>query len=239
MNKKNYNFNKDCYINKSNLNIIPFIPEKEPEEIKVTEELYIKLFIKDDKIKYNDLKISNIGIYSITRPDMATKICKEIHKLMNTFDVTITDALGNVGGMTMSLAKHFTKINTCEIIPLHCSIIKNNLQVYNLENKVNIINDDYMNIMFKLEQDIIFFDPPWGGAKYKNEDGFVLGINNVNIYCIINKLLDHAKYILLLIPYNYSSMDLLKIYSTIQIIYLDEEKYLRSHRLVIIKGKKN
>jgi hypothetical protein len=30
-----------------------------------------------------------------------------------------------------------------------------------------------------------------------------------------------------------------KIYSTIQIIYLDEEKYLRSHRLVIIKGKKN
>ena len=141
--------------------------------------------------------------------------------------------------MTLSLAKHFTKINTCEIVPLHCDIIKNNLQVYNLENKVNIIKDDYMNIMFKLEQDIIFFDPPWGGEKYKNEDGVVLGINNVNIYCIINKLLNHAKYILLLIPYNYSSMDLLKIYSTIQIIYLDEEKYLRSHRLIIIKGKKN
>ena len=237
MNNKNYH--KNCYINKSNLNIIPFIPEKEPDEIKVTEELYKKLFMKDDKIKYNDLKISNIGIYSITRPNMASKICKEIHKLMNTFDITITDALGNVGGMTMSLAKYFSKVNTCEIIPLHCDIIKNNLQVYNLENKVNVINDDYMNIMFKLNQDIIFFDPPWSGEEYKNKDGVVLGINNINIYCIINKLLHHAKYILLLIPYNYSSMDLLKIYSTIQIIYLDEEKYLRSHRLVIIKGKKN
>jgi hypothetical protein len=237
MNNKNYN--KNCYINKNNLNIIPFKPEKDPEEIRITEELYKKLFIKDDKIDFNNLKISNIGIYSITRPDMASKICKEIHKLMNTFDVTITDALGNVGGMTMSLAKYFTKVNTCEIIPLHCDIIKNNLQVYNLDNKVNIINDDYMNIMYKLDQDIIFFDPPWGGEDYKNEDGVVLGINNINIYCIINKLLHYAKYILLLIPYNYSSMDLLKIYSTIQIIFLDEEKYLRSHRLVIIKGKKN
>ena len=236
MNNKYYN--KNCYINKNILNIIPFKPEKDPEEIKVTEELYKKLFTKDDKIDFNSLKISNIGIYSITKPDMASKICKEIHKLMNTFDLTITDALGNVGGMTMSLAKFFAKVNTCEIIPLHCDIIKNNLQVYNLENKVNIINDDYMNIMYKLNQDIIFFDPPWGGENYKNEDGVVLGINNVNIYCIINKLLQHAKYILLLIPYNYSSMDLLKIFSTIQIIYLDEEKYLRSHRLIIIKGKK-
>ena len=80
MNNKNYN--KNCYINKNNLNIIPFIPEKEPEEIKVTEELYKKYFIKDDKIKYNDLRISNIGIYSITRPNMATKICNLIHLIL-------------------------------------------------------------------------------------------------------------------------------------------------------------
>ena len=66
MNNKNYH--KNCYINKSNLNIIPFIPEKEPDEIKVTEELYKKLFMKDDKIKYNDLKISNIGIYIFYSP---------------------------------------------------------------------------------------------------------------------------------------------------------------------------
>lgn len=237
MNDKNYN--KNCFINKNNLNIIPFKSEKIPEEIKITEELYTKLFLQDNKINFNDLKISNIGIYSITKPNMANFICKEIYKLMNTNNITVTDALGNVGGMTINLAKHFTKINTCEIIPLHYEIIKNNLKVYNLQNKVNVINDDYMNIMFKLDQDIIFFDPPWGGEQYKNADGTVLGINNVNIYCIINKLLKYAKYILLLIPYNYSSMDLLKIYSNIQIIYLDEEKYLRSHRLIIIKGKKN
>ena len=41
--------------------------------------------------------------------------------------------------------------------------------------------------MYKLKQDIIFFDP----------------LNNVNIWYIINSLLKYAKYLLVLIPYNF------------------------------------
>lgn len=63
--------------------------------------------------------------------------------------------------MTTLLAKDFEHINACEIINLHADIIKNNLEVYGYDNKVNIINDDYFNDMYKLKQDIIFFDPPW------------------------------------------------------------------------------
>ena len=229
------NYDDNCFINK-NEKIIKFIPEKEPIEIKVTEMLYKKLFYQKKDIDYKLLKLSNIGIYSMTKYKMARKICKIIIKLNNTNKLIITDALGNVGGMTMLLAKYFKYVNTCEIINLHSNIIKNNIQVYNYDKKVNVINDDYFNIMFKIKQDIIFFDPPWGGVDYKNQDGLILHINNVNISCIINSLLKYAKYILVLIPYNFSGSDLLKILSKFEIIILDKKK-INSHRLLIVNGK--
>ena len=228
-------FNDICFIN-TNEKIIKFIPEKEPIEIKVNEQLYKKLFYPKVNIDYKQLKISNIGIYSMTRYKMAKKICKIIIRLNNTKKLIITDALGNVGGMTILFAKYFKYVNTCEIINLHSNIIKNNLQVYNYDKKVNIINDDYFNIMFKIKQDIIFFDPPWGGTNYKNNDGLILQINNVNIWCIINSLLKYAKYILVLIPYNFSGSDLLKISSRFEIIILDKKKQ-NSHRLLIVNGR--
>ena len=116
-------------------------------------------------------------------------------------------------------------------------LLKNNLQVYGYEDKVNIINDYYFNIMHNLKQDIIFLDPPWGGPKYKEkEDGIELSINNVNIWCIINSLLKNAKYIFVLIPYNFSGSDLLKILSKFEIVILDKDKYEKSHRLLIVNG---
>ena len=224
-----------CFIDK-NEKIIKFVPEKEPIEINVNKILYEKLFYQKKNIDYNKLKLSNIGIYSMTRYKMAKKICKIIIHLTNTKDLIITDALGNVGGMTILLAKYFKYVNTCEIVILHSNIIKNNLQVYNYNNKVNIINDDYFNVMFKIKQDIIFFDPPWGGTNYKNSDGLILHINNVNIWCIINSLLKYAKYIVVLLPYNFSGSDLLKISSKFEIFILDKIKK-NSHRLLIVNGK--
>lgn len=223
-----------CFINK-NQKIIKFIPEKDPIEIQVNKILYEKLFYQKENIDYKELKLSNIGIYSMTKYKMARKICKIIIKLNNTRKLIITDALGNVGGMTILLAKYFKFVNTCEIINLHSNIIKNNLKVYNYDKKVNVINDDYFNIMFKIKQDIIFFDPPWGGLDYKNKDGLILQINNVNIWCIINSLLKYAKYIFVLIPYNFSGSDLLKIKSKFEIIILDKNKE-NSHRLLIVTG---
>jgi 16S rRNA G966 N2-methylase RsmD len=224
-----------CFIN-TNQKIIKFIPEKDPIEIPVNNLLYKKLFYQKENIDYKELKLSNIGIYSMTKYKMARKICKIIIKLTNTRKLIITDALGNVGGMTILLAKYFKFVNTCEIINLHSNIIKNNLKVYNYDKKVNVINDDYFNIMFNLQQDIIFFDPPWGGTDYKNKDGVILQINNVNIWCIINSLLKCAKYIIVLLPYNFSGSDLLKILSKFEIIILDKKK-INSHRLLIINGK--
>jgi len=113
-----------------------------------------------------------------------------------------------MGGMSIALAKRFSKVNTCEIVRKHCEILENNLEQYGLIKKVNITCGDYMDSMTKLTQDAIVLDPPWGGTEYKNQKHIDLGMNNVNIICIINKLLDKSKYIYMMVPYNYKYDDL-------------------------------
>ena len=96
--------------------------------------------------------------------------------------------------------KYFHKVNACEIVPLHCDILESNVKQYGLNN-VSVYCDDYMNIMNDLKQDVVFFDPPWEGKKYKYQESINLGINNINIACIINKL--NAKYVFLRVPFNF------------------------------------
>ena len=196
-------FNKDCYCDNKIKKIIKFQSEVEPFEIPVTSDIFKYKFPKFIKIDYKLLKISNIGKYSIAKPDMSYKICKYILKYLKNKNITVTDALGNVGGMTIMLAHFFDKVNVCEIVQLRYQILKNNLQVYNLLDIVNITCGDYYEYMFKFKQDVIFFDPPWGGIDYHSEHDLPLCINNINITCVIIKLLKYSKYIFLLVPYNF------------------------------------
>lgn len=214
--------------------IIPFVPEKKPSVIAMTKQIYEKYFIQNELIDYTKLKISNIGKYSIAIPELSLDICQHIIRISGSADLNVTDALANVGGMTLRFCQFFKSVNSCELIPLHATILKNNIEVYGYAKKVKVINDDYMNVMKKIKQDIIFFDPPWGGTDYKEKEFLSLGINNVNIITIINELVPHAKYIFLLAPSNYSPFELLKIKNDFQVIHLIKGKYL-----ICVKGDKS
>jgi adenine-specific DNA methylase len=192
-----------AYLDSNKQYIIPFTPEEVPKEIPISYKLFTTYFPTFSKINYTKLKISNIGLYSIAKPFISERICKLILKCTSTSKITITDALSNVGGTTMMFASYFQNVNACEIVSLHCDILKNNLMVYNLYKKVTVLNNDYITIMKKIKQDVIFFDPPWGGKNYKNETSIRLGINNINITFIVNMLFTHAQYICIRVPYNY------------------------------------
>lgn len=231
-----YNFN--CYENKEKPEIIKFKSEKEIEEIPITYETYIKFFPKiKGEINYQKLRISNIGLYSITRPKIAEKICKIIIKIMKTKNLIITDAMGNMGGMTITFAKYFDRVNTCEIMPKHCDILENNIRIYNLEDKINIYCGDYFDFMNKLDQDVVFFDPPWGGTDYHKKKFLSMNINNVNIICVINSILKNAKFFLLKVPFNYNFNDL-RLTSQYKYIVTLDKNNKKSEILIIIKGKK-
>jgi predicted RNA methylase len=231
-------FYKKCFMNDEK-NIIPFNPEIDVDEVDISESIYKKYFPADDSVDFKNLRLSNIGEYSITNPNVSKRIIDQILEDLKSSDKTITDAFGNMGGMTISLAKVFSKVNSCEIVPLHCEILKNNVKAYGLSEKVNIVCGDYMDHMDTLKQDAIMFDPPWGGTDYKKMKELPLSVNNVNICCVINSLLSKTKFIYLLVPPNYRFTDLKLVNKKYKIkkIKLEPERGKKSKFLIIFSNQ--
>lgn len=231
-------YDKKCFISDEK-KVIPFNPEINVEEIEVTEDMYKKYFPKDESVDFKKLRLSNIGRYSIVNPEIQKNIIAQIEKDLGSTDKTITDSFGNMGGMAISFAKVFSKVNTCEIVPLHCEILKNNIKEYGLADKVHVICGDYMKHMNKLKQDAIIFDPPWGGTDYKKVKKLQLSINNVNVCCIINHLLAKTKFIYLMVPpnYNFSDLKLVNSKYNVQRIKLQPERDKASKILLVFSSK--
>lgn len=221
------------YLKKPN-KIIVFKPEVVVEEVKVSKEIYVKYFPKNSNISFNKLRISNIGLYSIARPYLSHYICEAIISQMKSINITITDAMANVGGMSIMFSQYFRRVNSCEIIKEHAEILQNNINVYGYDQKVKIYNEDYMKIMKEVKQDVIFFDPPWGGEDYGEKNSISLGINNVNIVSIINEMLPNAKLIVLLAPYNYNKDDILLLNGKVTILNVDKN-IEKSKKVILIR----
>ncbi len=143
------------------------------------------------------LQIVKESIYSITHSRDAEFISQNIASEMKTKNLIITDATANVGGNTLSFAKHFTKVNAVEIDPDTCSALKNNVRAYGYKN-VDTFCCAYTPTY---KQDVVFMDPPWGGIDYRKHDKMMLFLGDEPIYEIANKI--DAKLIVIKIPNNF------------------------------------
>lgn len=162
-------------------------------------------FLNKPDIDYSKLKVSEIGKYSIMRHRDATKLIQIIYDHMKTYDLTITDATGGIGGTSIYLSDKFKLVKTVEIDKFHQNIIENNIKVYGFKNNT-LYKNNYLTIMNRLKQDVIVIDPPWGGKDYKTINLLDLYLEGINIVCIINDLLEKNKceLIILFIPFNYN-----------------------------------
>jgi len=214
---KKYNNINRSYNNKKQINN----KLKKPVfKIKITKPE--KYFPKPkNNINFKLLEMSNTGIYSITKPLEAKKISNIIIQALQKLifednkisNYIITDATSNVGGNTISFLLSNFKVNAIEIDNTTCSILKNNIQVYNInKSKYKIYCKDYTKIYKKLKQDIVFMDPPWGGPDYKYKSNIDLYLSNISIIDICNSLFDNklVKLIVLKLPKNYNYTRLFK-----------------------------
>jgi len=190
--------------------------DTEPELLIFDEKKWKKRFPVDIKkdVDLTKLQLTNTGLYSIALPHISEALINLILNLckmykLNKNKLYITESNGGVGGFSIRLATHFNYLNIVEINDTHIGIIKNNIKVYDLDNKkkkINIIEADYLDVMFTLNNDIIICDPPWGGVDYINKQTIKLGFNNINIICIINELLkkNSFKIFILYAPRNFN-----------------------------------
>ena len=131
----------------------------------------------------------------------------QINKIIKTFiptDSVVTDATAGIGGNSLFFIKDFRRVNLIEKDPdMYKILIKNT----KLENRVNIssYNCSYNYIKFMLIQDLVFFDPPWGGQDYKNKKKINLFLDGINVIDIINDIYNFTKIVALKIPNNFDT----------------------------------
>ena len=191
---------------------VAFIPELEPTLLKYNDSFWRKIFPTKKDTKINNYMLSNIGSYSIFYPNDADKVAKIIKSFLPN-KATITDANSNMGGATLAFTNYFEHVNAVEIVPFHCKILENNIKVYGATSKVSIHCVDYLDIGDKLEQDVVFFDPPWGGPDYKKKLLMDMYLDNIAISDIIKNLLRNSsiKVIAIRVPFNYDFKKLLEL----------------------------
>lgn len=208
----------------SQKSLIKHVPEKKIEYLKYDPKKWQKYF----GILNPKLQLTNIGAYSIARPQMRQQLLDFIQKIVgSTKNLIVTETHGGLGGFTINLANGFKKVQSVEIEKMHADIIKNNCNILGKKN-VAVYNKDFMDIYPDLKQDVIVCDPPWGGPDYYERESVCLGLNNVNIVYFINKLADEKKFKLfvLLAPSNYDFNNFIghldpKYLSSVHVEYAD------------------
>ena len=128
-------------------------------DINIINKIFPEIESKE-KLKYDEE-----GLWSITLPEDANKICEVIETELGTNNITIFDGTGGIGGNTISFCKKFKKVITCELDKERCMILNHNISLYMMDN-IEIINGDCTEYLWK-NADVYFYDPPWGGPNYK------------------------------------------------------------------------
>ena len=181
-----------------------------------------KLKIDDESIKYVTFYISAQEITNVIMNNLNDFPCPEEDKCIslnwkNMLAIEkmkyliITEMTAGIGGNVLNFANYFKCVNAIEIDPIRCKYLKTNTELYGLLN-VNYYNDDSLKMLLEegsIKQDIIFFDPPWGGTNYKTYTklklqfgvtGKTKSIEDICI-CLLQKNL--AQMIILKLPNNY------------------------------------
>ncbi len=166
------------------------------------------LFPPKKGIDINKLKITTVGVYSVTSYKSNLEIVKIIRDSLG-YDITILDATACVGGDTIGFAMHFKNVISTERDKINYNALVNNINVYKLTN-VKAINTDVIenldNLLLKYKPDIVYWDCPWTGKDYKLKDKMELYMNDKNIKDIVKEILSSylfVKMVVLKVPKNY------------------------------------
>lgn len=164
------------------------------KKIKIFMRIFPELEKKEKLLK---LKIDHESLKYISMKEYAHKITNIIKHHSNelnldTNNMILTDCTAGVGGNTLSFASIFYKINAIEMNVRRAHYLKNNIDIYNYKN-VNIYNSDCLNIIYKIKQDVVFIDPPWGGCDYLSKGLLQLKMSNIYIEDICLTLFDSKK----------------------------------------------
>jgi hypothetical protein len=198
---------------------VPFIPGMDGQTIPshvISKRNY--LYSTLTKTQQAMLHVDEVALYSVT----PAKLAAEQAHIIRTFvgkDATITDATACTGGNTIAFGKLFRNVHAVEINRSRASMLRHNLDVVGIAEKVRVLEGDYTKLTLDLEQDVVFLDPPWGGPDYKFASSLNLYLGSTNVNDIIANLtfgrpssetehIPYARFIFLKAPLNFNGKEL-------------------------------
>lgn len=204
-----------------------------------------KLFPPTPSGSYKELMIDDETMTYITTPynsEIITAIIESHIPIdVDLQDVSILDGTACVGGDSIAFGKIFGCVVAIEIKKYTYDMLVNNLLQYELYNVIPI-NEDCLKIFNRLNFiDIVYFDPPWGGKDYKNNNKLRLSIGDKYVDEVVNEVLNstknNVKLIVLKLPKNY---DLKELYDLTKYNDVNYKLYeLTKMYILVIEKNKN
>jgi hypothetical protein len=162
------------------------------------------------KINFSNILVTTEGKYSISSNKGSSKLVYLLEKYFKSTKITITDGTANNGSDSIALGLKFKHVNSIELDKINYDVLKNNINVYKLNN-VSIYNGDSIKIIPQLTQDVIYIDAPWGGQNYKDNDRMELYLGDMQLGDVYNKFKTSAKLFIFKIPKNYDFTNFIQI----------------------------
>lgn len=171
-------------------------------------------FPNEPNINRKKLKLSIEGLFSVSHWKDNELLIQDIRSYSIVPNRTILiDATANVGGVTISMSKHFHHVYAIELMSSNFDMLKHNVRLYERTN-VTLSKGDCLDLIpqyierarkeYPNHKIIIFFDPPWGGMKYRERKKIDLYLSDVNVINIIDYYASVVDAIVLKAPNNFN-----------------------------------
>jgi len=174
------------------------------------------------------------SLYSTTDEITADNIVKDIKCNIKVTHNLIVDATACIGGSAYALSKVFDKVIAIENNEKRFQMLKTNIELLQVSDKVLPIFGDCLEVYKSLEPaDAIFIDPPWGGPQYIEHKKIRLKISDLDLneVCELFAKTSKIKYIILKLPVNFDYTSLKS--SLFKVSF--KNKMLRKMHLLILE----
>ena len=192
-------------------------------------------------INTSKLQMAPNSAYSITKPKDAKQIEKFINKHIGGKKLTILDGTANVGGdvINFGLNPNVVRVVAIEINPETFAMLENNIRIFKLEKKIQVIHGNSLDIIGKCADgehfDILFLDAPWGGTSYKTQKFLDLEMSGKKLADVVSmaQKCRNIDNIILKIPFNYNLYQLIR-QSEFHTIVIEKIKTVKGFYMILL-----
>lgn len=145
---------------------VPAEMAADPELAKYWAQRY-RLFSRFDE----GIRLDREGWFSVTPERIAEHIALRVEQSFADSQLVI-DAFCGVGGNAIQFALTGKRVLAIDIDADRLDMARHNAVVYNVVERIDFVQGDFLQLAPTLCGDVVFLSPPWGGPDYLNADVF-------------------------------------------------------------------